>query len=246
MAGWRLAHSLEVLRNEVDTRWPNRSKVSDGTIGDAAHRSQGAASDHNPWVIDDKGVGVVRAFDVTAATIDAPGLAEHLRQLGAHDDARLIDHGYIIFDRRIASEIDAWAWRPYGGADPHTSHIHVSVARDPAGYDSDAAWGVSKVQPAPSAGKVKPMYDPPLQITVPIAASLPCPTGGDWLLGTNGAIFAFDCPNFGAADGKSYFAGRTAARLELRETDPAKWSNANPAYRIVDTAGEGYGDGGFD
>lgn len=133
---WRLAHSLEVLRAEINARYPNRSKVSDGTIGDAAHASTGSASDHNPWLDN-----TVRAFDITTDPAIAPQwLAELFRHLGATGDPRLNGGGYIIYNNRIASERDGWAWRAYSGADPHTSHIHLSVSRNAAGYDSAAPW----------------------------------------------------------------------------------------------------------
>lgn len=45
---WRLARGLEHLRAQVNTKWSNRSKDSDGSIGDEAHASR--SSDHNPWV----------------------------------------------------------------------------------------------------------------------------------------------------------------------------------------------------
>ena len=44
------------LRDQIDRRWPNRHKRSDGWIGDAAHAAR--KSDHNP--ID----GVVFALDI--------------------------------------------------------------------------------------------------------------------------------------------------------------------------------------
>lgn len=141
---WRLAHSLVVLRDEVNARWPQRSKVSDGTIGDQAHANTGSASDHNPWLND-----TVRAFDITTAGIDAPWLAEHFRKMGAAGDVRLLDHGYVIFDGRIASETGAWAWRSYTGSDPHTSHIHISVSRTPSAYDMPAQWGLTAQIPTP-------------------------------------------------------------------------------------------------
>ena len=59
---WRVAKSLLLLRNQVNRKAPNRSKVSDGTIGDKAHQSQN--SDHNAWVKDGS-VGVVTALDIT-------------------------------------------------------------------------------------------------------------------------------------------------------------------------------------
>ncbi len=41
---WRLAKSLVSLRNELNTAYGGRSKVSDGSIGDLAHSSR--VSDH--------------------------------------------------------------------------------------------------------------------------------------------------------------------------------------------------------
>ena len=139
---YRIADSLLVLQREVNRHWPNRSKASDGMVGDAAHRSRGSASDHNPWIIDDHGIGVVRAFDITSRDINADWLAEHFRLLGKRGDARMIHHGYVIWNRRIASEVQNWSWRTYNGPSPHTEHVHVSVSRWGSGYDSHASWGV--------------------------------------------------------------------------------------------------------
>lgn len=164
---WRLALSLETLRNELNAAWPDRDKRSDGAIGDAAHASTGSASDHNPWVIGSDGIGVVRAYDVDTdldGTDDSNdpemgALAEQLRQLGIGGDERLTGGGYLIFDGRIASERDGWAWRPYVG-DAHISHLHVSVSRsgatasvpsptsNPATFDSTAPWLIA----APDTG----------------------------------------------------------------------------------------------
>ena len=148
---WRTAHALDVLRNEVNTRWPYRSKISDGTIGDAAHAAR--TSDHNPWLVVN-GVGVVRAFDCTANGIDPDAYAEHLRALGKAGDPRLTGGGYVIWNKRIASERQGWAWRKYTGANGHTHHIHLSLSRNQAGFDSRASWGITEL------GRPKPPPPP--------------------------------------------------------------------------------------
>lgn len=135
---WRVARSLLQLRAEIDAVAPDRSRASDGTIGDAAHAAR--TSDHNPYIVDAAGIGVVRALDVTHdpnGGCDARELAEHVRQLGAAGDPRV---RYVISDHRIASPIGGWAWRRYTGANPHTLHTHVSVVEGPA-YDLEIPWG---------------------------------------------------------------------------------------------------------
>jgi hypothetical protein len=132
--GWHLAGSLVSLLSAVNAHWPNRSKASDGGIGNAAHLAEGQASDHNPWLNN-----TVRAYDFTAAGIDAPWLAEKLRQLGASGESRLTGGGYVIWDHHITSE-DFSHWVAYTGVDPHTSHVHVSVSRTPAAYEYGGQW----------------------------------------------------------------------------------------------------------
>jgi hypothetical protein len=137
---WRVAKSLDVLLGEINARAPKRSKVSDGSIGDAAHASR--SSDHNPWVIDD-GVGVVRARDFThdpANGLDCNVLARELAALlGKHP--ALGRDAYIIWNDRIVSTNRlAEGWRDYTGSNPHTKHLHVSVTTNEAGFDSLAPW----------------------------------------------------------------------------------------------------------
>lgn len=160
-ASWRLAKSLETLRDEVNRWQPRRDKSSDGTIGDPAHAMR--VSDHNP-----NAAGVVRAFDCDAG----PGLsptgvnatvgrtvAEAARRAGAAGHRAMGPGAYVIYDHRIASAISVppWSWRPYGGTglDPHTSHPHVSVTTRPGrrGYDSTKAWGLF---PPPARRRPKP------------------------------------------------------------------------------------------
>lgn len=141
---WRVARSLEVLRDQVNAAYPGRSKVNDGTIGDTAH--QQTVSDHNP-----NKYGVVQALDIThdpAHGLDAGRLAEALR---VSQDKRI---KYVISNRRIvSSSVSNWIWRAYHGANPHTAHVHVSVVDDPKLYDDTSAWlkvpGVIPVPPSP-------------------------------------------------------------------------------------------------
>jgi hypothetical protein len=146
---WRLAKSLETLRTEVDEKWPNRSKHSDGTIGDESHNTRD--SDHNAWV-EDGAVGVVTAMDIThdpAHGLDSEQLAECLRR---SKDPRI---KYIISNRKIASSQNSpWEWRPYRGPNPHNHHVHISVKPDKAHYDMTSSWplhGVAAPSPAQAA-----------------------------------------------------------------------------------------------
>jgi len=132
---WRLADSLAQLRKEVNAKYPNRSKKSDGTIGDAAHRSR--KSDHNP---DEK--GRVKAIDLThdlkpdGTGFSAAWLAERLR---LKKDPRI---SYVIFGGRIfSSTVRPWQWRPYTGSNPHNHHVHISVTAK--GADDARPWGIA-------------------------------------------------------------------------------------------------------
>lgn len=144
---WRIAKSLEKLRNQINAAYPNRSKASDGVIGDAAHAS--SASDHNP-----NRAGVVCAMDVTHSPqtgFDAHALADRLR-LYRHPNLK-----YIISNRRITGAFNGWVWQAYGGSNPHSSHVHFSVGKGNDGqstppYDDTNDWAIGGA-PAPSNGK---------------------------------------------------------------------------------------------
>lgn len=129
-APWRVARSLLALRDQLNAAHPGRSTISDGTIGDASHAA--SVSDHNP-----DAQGIVRALDVThdpAHGLDAGALAEQLRRAR---DPRI---KYVISEGRIFSAtVVPWTWRTYTGADPHTSHVHVSVVPD-SRADTATPW----------------------------------------------------------------------------------------------------------
>lgn len=137
---WRLANSISTLRDQINAQYPGRNKASDGTIGDAAHQRQGAASDHNPWV-QRYGMGVVTAIDIT----HDPGHGLDIQALGdtlfLNRDSRI---KYIIRNRQICVQAAGWRWMPYNGADPHTNHIHISVSADPDQYDDNRQWKIKR------------------------------------------------------------------------------------------------------
>lgn len=147
---WRLAKSLETLRDQVNALYPVRDKSSDGTIGDASHAA--TTSDHNPN--DD---GVVTAMDIThdpAHGLNARKLAE---MLVASRDPRI---KYIISNAQIiSSTVSPWQWRPYSGANAHRAHVHISV-EGPAKYADDASpWailgGIVPPLPAPTGRQMR-------------------------------------------------------------------------------------------
>lgn len=165
---WRLAKSLTKLRDQANELAPRRSKSADGTIGDAAHAKR--TSDHNPWVRDGK-QGVVTAIDLThdpKGGFDAHAVAEHLR---GQKDARI---KYIISNRRIASTTGNWAWRKYGGSNPHVSHMHVSVSANKTHYDSMKPWPMPGKKEAPATIEPTPEVqtedDPDMPIKRPLLA----------------------------------------------------------------------------
>jgi len=122
---WILAESLARLRSQLNALAPDRSKASDGTIGDSLHTS---ASDHAPrWIAGDN---VVSAFDVThdpAGGLDCAKLWDALIQA---KDSRV---KYLIFRSQIISGAGGprpWVARAYQGPNPHDKHLHLSVVGD--------------------------------------------------------------------------------------------------------------------
>jgi peptidoglycan hydrolase-like protein with peptidoglycan-binding domain len=154
---WRLAKSLETLRSQVNAKWPNRSKDSDGSIGDERHQNE-KTSDHNPWVKDGN-TGVVTAIDIThdpKGGFDSYAFADMLLR---NRDSRI---KYVISNRRIGSGGDgpsSWTWRKYTGSNAHDHHCHISVKSSKAYYDGTQDWvlaGLPLVAPGASAEYIRP------------------------------------------------------------------------------------------
>lgn len=154
---WHLARSLEKLRTQTNELSPNRSRISDGTIGDRAHSSR--SSHHNP-----DASGAVRALDIThdpAHGIVGQELADAL--LASRDER--ID--YIIANGKIVSGATGtkpWTWRSYSGKNPHDKHIHISVVGGTLAED-ERPWTIDLSIPSNDASKLPSA--PPLPALAP-------------------------------------------------------------------------------
>ena len=148
---YRRAYALDQLVDQVNAIAPDRHKLTDGWIGDAAHATRD--SDHNPW-IKLAGVGIVTGQDLThdpRGGLDAHALADRQRLLAlAGKEPRL---KYVISQRRIASVKTGWRWIGYGGANPHTAHAHFSVSATRALFDSRRSWQIG--EPMPTLTEIK-------------------------------------------------------------------------------------------
>lgn len=141
--GWKLAPSLVDLIDECDARWPNRKRVSDGSIGDASHSAR--YSEHNPdRDPDPMPAGYVSALDITK---DSAAQMEELRKKLIADPRTW----YVIHRGKIWSRTYDFRERDYNGSNPHTEHMHVSLMQTAAGAKS-GPWGVAaKPEPTPPA-----------------------------------------------------------------------------------------------
>jgi hypothetical protein len=122
MAVWRESRAITRMKAETNTRFPDRSKISDGTVGDLSHQAR--LSDHNPDIN-----GIVHAWDCTKD--DELNVAQHLvNALIRTKDKRL---KYMIWEGEIMSGWGGpspWIWRKYTGANGHYHHAHISVLGD--------------------------------------------------------------------------------------------------------------------
>ncbi len=150
MSDWFLAPSLDALRDEVDARWPNRSTVSDGTIGDAAHSAR--VSQHNPNDDPNDAVpdGAVTAIDITSTNAT---LRDAVLEAAIGDDRVW----YVINRGHIWSRTHGWAKQDYDGSNPHNGHIHISLRQTGSAVKDRSSWGIRKSAPAP---KPEPKPEP--------------------------------------------------------------------------------------
>lgn len=148
---WRLANTLIQLEKQVDAKYPQRLRTSDGSIGDAAHQAR--TSDHNAWIKDPDGHLIVSAIDIThdpAHGFDSYKFADMLLK---QKDPRV---KYIISNRRIGSGPagqQPGVWRQYNGSNSHDKHVHISVEDEKKHYDSAASWKIVDLTKEPPPAK---------------------------------------------------------------------------------------------
>lgn len=123
--------SLRLVFAELDSRWPNRDRRTDGSV--RTKRPGDRPSDHHP-----DSAGRVHAIDIDKDGIDANWVAQVLA------DKRLPTR-YVIWNRRIAERRNGFAWKKYTGtSNPHTDHIHLSIERTDSARNFKAGWGIAK------------------------------------------------------------------------------------------------------
>lgn len=126
----RPAKSLLILRDQYNTKYPSRSKDSDGMLGDELHAAR--VSDHNP-----NAQGVVTALDITHDPAHGLDIAVESQRLVLNNDPRI---KYVIANKRIWEP--GKGWQAYSGTDPHTNHMHVSV--NASNGDLTMPWNIEE------------------------------------------------------------------------------------------------------
>lgn len=138
---WVLDRGLVKLRDQVNALAPERSRASDGSIGDTAHAER--ESDHNPETPPPPGNPdeQVDAIDITHDPTRGCDIGAIFEAIRESRDRRV---SYMIFNRRVCSGAlgaQPWVWRPYFGTNPHDKHGHMSVRDDH--HDETQDWQIA-------------------------------------------------------------------------------------------------------
>lgn len=123
---WKPVAGIPTLQAQVNKRWPERDKASDGVLGDASHAAR--QSDHNP---DSR--GYVHAVDIDedfrGSKHDNRWFADQLIAYARMKRAGSTRLKNVVYEQQVASGTYAnhfWTWR--NGDYGHTKHIHVSFS----------------------------------------------------------------------------------------------------------------------
>lgn len=122
--------SLKAIIADANRVAPNRSRASDGTIGDLAHQAQGSSSDHNP-----DARGIVHAVDVTndpangmdtwhwgqiVASRMIAGFETRVEYLVSNDGQK-----DVIFHPSVHG--NRWVQNGSSPKQEHRNHLHTSI-----------------------------------------------------------------------------------------------------------------------
>jgi hypothetical protein len=130
---WTVVPNLNELKDQLNSRFPNRDKTTDGTIGDLPH--QESTSSHNPdltgnaeWK-DGDAKDEVRARDVDKDLNDSHGVTMEQVVQRIIEKARagkLPWLRYVVYNGRIWHKRDNYVTRIYTGSNQHTDHTHLN------------------------------------------------------------------------------------------------------------------------
>lgn len=250
---WRVAYSLgnnssEGLLGEINKHAPNRSKSSDGGVGDAAHASRN--SDHNPFIIYKK-MGIVRARDFTHDPMRGFNSYQFARSVVKSRDKRI---KYVISNGEIWTP--ARGWYTYTGSNPHDHHAHVSVSETPALFDdkSDWVWEAGMVDLPGDRPVLPQITEPVLRKGSPrkedvrrLQALLGVTVDGDFGPATERAVKAFQAARNLTADGVvglyTWRALKAAPKLvPVKEDSPKVIIPASTFDRVIEFVLDDEGD----
>lgn len=121
-----LVQSLVNLRAEIDDRWPDRDRRTDGWLWGNPGYSYG----HSP-----DGKGAVHAIDIDADGVNGDGIVGNI-----YKDGDVLY--YIIWNRAIFGRWNDFKPQYYAGENPHTDHIHIEVYRTWVAENYSGPWNI--------------------------------------------------------------------------------------------------------
>lgn len=209
--------------------------------GPAAGDQDGTEAARQLTALGDTGHVAIPALDTDPNGLTTSQLATvhgYLAEFGHHCPVGIYGGGKIIDASASWPEVaERWQTAAWSGnyLSPHADYYQrighswslPGVAAD--AYDEDVVIHPGLVPTVPEKPVLTPRYN--IQLASPLVDALTCPTGGEWILTADGAVYALrGAPYLGGANGKPYFVGRSAA----------EFVPLGNGYTIRDTAEESY------